>query len=393
MKMKVPTTPPPACRNGLHVEHDLFGKPVPTFPDHALTNQPYLVTLGKHTVQKLPDIKMTSSHNPKLGARIERWPIAGSFAISRGAKTEAVTVVAELSRGGLTGRGECVPYPRYGETPEATLAALKSMREPLRRGLARHALQQAMPAGAARNALDCAWLDLEAKIFATKTKGLRVWDMLGRPAPRPCTTAYTISLGTPEAMAAATARAAHRPLLKIKLGGDGDGARIAAVRRAAPQSELIVDANEAWTSDNLEQHLAECAGAGVTLVEQPLPAGRDEALARIKRPLLVCADESVHDRATLAGLRERYDAVNIKLDKTGGLTEALDMADAARALGFDIMVGCMVATSLAMAPAMLLASEARFVDIDGPLLLARDREDGLRYDGSLVYPPEATLWG
>jgi L-Ala-D/L-Glu epimerase len=356
-----------------------------------------LVTLGKHTVQKLPDIKMTSSHNPKLSARIERWPIAGSFTISRGAKTEAVTVVAEVSRGDLIGRGECVPYPRYGETPAATLAALKSMREPLRRGLAREALQQAMPAGAARNALDCAWLDLEAKIFAAKNPGknpaMRVWDMLGRPAPRPCTTAYTISLGTPEAMAEATAKAAHRPLLKIKLGGDGDGARVAAVRKAAPKSELIVDANEAWTPDNLERHLAECAEAGVTLVEQPLPAGRDDALARIKRPLAVCADESVHDRATLAGLRERYDAVNIKLDKTGGLTEALEMADAARALGFDIMVGCMVATSLAMAPAMLLASEARFVDLDGPLLLKRDREGGLRYDGSMVYPPEAALWG
>jgi L-alanine-DL-glutamate epimerase-like enolase superfamily enzyme len=245
-----------------------------------------------------------------------------------------------------------------------------------------------MPAGAARNALDCAWLDLEAK-----TRGLRVWDMLGRPVPLPCTTAYTISLGTPEVMAAATAKAAHRPLLKIKLGGEGDGERIAAVRSAAPGPELIVDANEAWTSDNLERNLAACAEAGVTLVEQPLPAGRDEALARIKRPLAVCADESVHDRATLAGLRERYDAVNVKLDKTGGLTEALAMADAARALGFEIMVGCMVATSLAMAPAMLLAAEARFVDLDGPLLLARDREDGLRYDGSLVYPPDAALWG
>jgi L-alanine-DL-glutamate epimerase-like enolase superfamily enzyme len=194
-------------------------------------------------------------------------------------------------------------------------------------------------------------------------------------------------------MAAATAKAAQRPLLKIKLGGDGDGARIAAVRTAAPESELIVDANEAWTSDNLAQRLAECAEAGVTLVEQPLPAGQDEALARIRRPLSVCADESVHDRSSLAGLRERYDAVNIKLDKTGGLTEALAMADAAQALGFEIMIGCMVATSLAMAPAMLLAQQARFVDLDGPLLLARDREGGLRYDGSLVYPPDAALWG
>jgi L-Ala-D/L-Glu epimerase len=323
-----------------------------------------------------------------LDARIERWPIAGSFTISRGAKTEAVTVVAEVSRGDRTGRGECVPYPRYGETPEETLAALKSMQEPVARGLDRQALQAAMPAGAARNALDCALLDLEAKIA-----GQRVWNLLGRPAPRACTTAYTISLGTPEAMAAATAKAAQRPLLKIKLGGDGDGARIAAVRTAAPESELIVDANEAWTSDNLAQRLAECAEAGVTLVEQPLPAGQDEALARIRRPLSVCADESVHDRSSLAGLRERYDAVNIKLDKTGGLTEALAMADAAQALGFEIMIGCMVATSLAMAPAMLLAEQARFVDLDGPLLLARDREGGLRYDGSLVYPPDAALWG
>jgi L-Ala-D/L-Glu epimerase len=323
-----------------------------------------------------------------LDARIERWPIAGSFTISRGAKTEAVTVVAEVRRDGRTGRGECVPYPRYGETPEATLAALKPMQEAVARGLDRQALQNALPAGAARNALDCALLDLEAKIA-----GQRVWNLLGRPAPLPCTTAYTISLGTPEAMAAATAKVAHRPLLKIKLGGDGDGARIAAVRDAAPESELIVDANEAWTPDNLARRLAECAEAGVTLVEQPLPAGHDEALARIRRPLAVCADESVHDRSSLAGLRERYDAVNIKLDKSGGLTEALAMADAAQALGFEIMIGCMVATSLAMAPAMLLAQQARFVDLDGPLLLARDRDGGLRYDGSLVYPPDAELWG
>jgi L-alanine-DL-glutamate epimerase-like enolase superfamily enzyme len=331
---------------------------------------------------------MTSSKTPKLVARIERWPIAGSFTISRGAKTEAVTVVAEISRGGHTGRGECVPYARYGETPEATLAALRSMQEPIKRGLDRQALQAVMPAGAARNALDCALLDLEAK-----TSGQRVWNLLGRPAPRACTTAYTISLGSPEVMAAATAKAAHRPLLKIKLGGDGDGDRIAAVRKSAPESELIVDANEAWSPANLEQNLAECAELGVTLVEQPLPAGQDEALARIRRPLAVCADESVHDRATLEGLRERYDAVNIKLDKTGGLTEALAMADAAQALGFEIMIGCMVATSLAMAPAMLLAQQARFVDLDGALLLARDREGGLRYDGSMVYPPDAAFWG
>jgi len=331
---------------------------------------------------------MTSDKSPTLSVNIERWPIAGSFTISRGAKTEAVTVVAEVSQGGLTGRGECVPYPRYGETPEATLQALRAMQGSVARGLDRSALQAAMPASAARNALDCALLDLEAK-----RRGLRVWNLVGRPQPEPCVTAFTISLGSAEAMAAATAKAAHRPLLKIKLGGDGDGDRIAAVRRAAPKSELIVDANEAWTPANLEPNLAACADAGVTLVEQPLPAGQDEVLARIRRPIAVCADESVHDRASLDGLRERYDAVNIKLDKTGGLTEALAMADAAQAQGLAIMVGCMVATSLAMAPAMLLAPKARFVDLDGPLLLARDRDGGLRYDGSLVYPPEAALWG
>jgi L-alanine-DL-glutamate epimerase-like enolase superfamily enzyme len=194
-------------------------------------------------------------------------------------------------------------------------------------------------------------------------------------------------------MAAATAKAARRPLLKVKLGGDGDVERIAAVRKQAPESELIVDANEAWTPDDLERNLAACEAAGVTLVEQPLPAGNDEALARIRRVITICADESVHDRASLDGLRERYDAINIKLDKTGGLTEALAMADAAQALGFEIMVGCMVATSLSMAPAMLIAQQARFVDLDGPLLLAKDRSDGLRYDGSTVYPPDAALWG
>jgi L-alanine-DL-glutamate epimerase-like enolase superfamily enzyme len=329
---------------------------------------------------------MTSSQPPTLVARIERWPIAGAFTISRGAKTEVVTVVAEISQGGHIGRGECVPYPRYGETPEATLAAILSMQEALRGGLDRQALRDALPAGAARNALDCALIDLEAKI-----SGRRAWELLGRQAPRACTTAFTISLGTPEAMAAATAKAANRPLLKIKLGGEGDGERIAAVRNEAPESELIVDANEAWTPGNLEQNLAACAAVGVTLVEQPLPAGQDEVLARIRRPVAVCADESVH--ASLDGLRERYDAINIKLDKTGGLTEALAMADAAQALGFEIMVGCMVATSLSMAPAMLLTQQARFVDLDGPLLLAGDRDGGLRYDGSTVYPPDATLWG
>jgi L-alanine-DL-glutamate epimerase-like enolase superfamily enzyme len=245
-----------------------------------------------------------------------------------------------------------------------------------------------MPAGAARNALDCALWDLEAK-----RAGQRAWTLIGAAAPKPLKTAFTISLGSPDAMAADTARAAHRPLLKIKLGGDGDEQRIQAVRRAAPNAELVVDANESWSAGNIVRNLAACADNGVTLVEQPLPAGHDEMLATIKRPVAVCADESVHDRASLTALRGKYDAVNIKLDKTGGLTEALAMAETARQLGLRIMVGCMVATSLSMAPAVVLAQSADVVDLDGALLLARDRAHGLRYDGSIVHPPEPALWG
>jgi L-alanine-DL-glutamate epimerase-like enolase superfamily enzyme len=331
---------------------------------------------------------MTPATSLTLSVRIERWPIAGSFTIARGAKTEAIVLVAEVGDGVHVGRGECVPYPRYNETPEATQAALIAMTGALKRGMEPQALQTAMPAGAARNALDCALWDYRAK-----ASGARIWDLLKRDKPKALTTAYTISLGTPEIMAAAVAKAAHRPLLKIKLGGETDDVRITAVRKAAPDSELIVDANESWTNDNIARNLDACAAAGVTLVEQPLPAGHDEVLASIRRPISVCADESVHDRASLAELRDRYDAINIKLDKTGGLTEALALADSARALGFDIMVGCMVSTSLAMAPAMLVAQQARVIDLDGPLLLAKDRDDGLRYDGSLVHPPSAKLWG
>jgi len=323
-----------------------------------------------------------------LTVRTERWPIAGAFSISRGAKTEAQVVVAELNDGHHRGRGECVPYARYDETAAGVMAALGAIGNKLAFGLDRKALQQAMPAGAARNALDCAFWDLEAK-RATKP----AYELAGLPAPRPLTTAYTISLGTPEVMAAAAQAASGRKLLKIKLGSAGDPERIAAVRAAAPRSELIVDANEGWTAGNLAANLSACAAAGVTLVEQPLPSGDDAALGSIKRPMSVCADESVHDRAGLTALAGRYDAVNIKLDKTGGLTEALAMVREAERLGFGIMVGCMVATSLAMAPAVLAAQRARVVDLDGPLLLAKDRPDGLRYDGSLVYPPTPALWG
>jgi L-alanine-DL-glutamate epimerase-like enolase superfamily enzyme len=211
------------------------------------------------------------------------------------------------------------------------------------------------------------------------------------PAAR--VTAYTISLGSPNVMAEAAAKAAGRPLLKVKLGAAGDPERIRAVRAAAPGAELIVDANEGWTAENLGENLAACAAAGVTLVEQPLPAADDAALAAFPHPIPVCADESVHDRATLAGLAGKYDAVNIKLDKTGGLTEALALADAAERMGFALMVGCMISTSLALAPALLVATRARVVDLDGALLLARDRPHGLRYDDARVHPAGPELWG
>ena len=328
-----------------------------------------------------------------LALAAEHWPIAGSFAISRGAKTEAVVVVAELGDGKARGRGECVPYSRYGESVESVMTQINSMRSQLAAGLDRRALQTAMPPGAARNALDCAFWDLEAK-----RSGRPVHELAGLAAPHALTTAYTISLGPPAAMAdAAAAKAATRALLKVKLGGNnehgGDAARIAAVRAAAPKATLIVDANEGWDERNLSSNLAACAAAGVVLVEQPLPDGRDQALADLKWPIPVCADESAHDRASLPALVGKYDAVNIKLDKAGGLTEALVMAALAEQVGLAVMAGCMVATSLAMAPAMLLAQTAQYVDLDGPLLLAKDRPDGLRYEGSLVYPPAAALWG
>jgi L-Ala-D/L-Glu epimerase / N-acetyl-D-glutamate racemase len=325
-----------------------------------------------------------------LSVRIERWPLAGAFTISRGSKTEAVVVVAELSDGTHRGRGECVPYARYGETPDRIVAAIEAMRPALHQGLDREALQVEMPPGAARNALDCAYWDVNAK-----RSGRKVFELAGLVAPEPRVTAYTISLAAPPAMAEAAERAASRPLLKVKLGGgdDDDAARIVAVRRGAPRSELIVDANEGWNADNLARNIAACADCGVTLIEQPLPEGRDEALGRAKWPIAVCADESVHDRGSLDGLADRYDAVNVKLDKTGGLTEALALVEAAERRGLAVMVGCMVSTSLSMAPAMLVAQRARVIDLDGPLLLAKDRPDGLHYDGSLIYPPDSTLWG
>lgn len=317
----------------------------------------------------------------------ERFPIRGSFTIARGSKTEAAVVMAELREGNVVGRGECVPYARYDESVEDVAATLAALTDAVEAGLKREALQRLVPPGAARNAIDCAFWDLEAK-----RSGRPVHALAGLPEPRPVTTAFTISLDTPEAMAQA-ARAAGHELLKLKLGAAGDIHRIEAVRAAAPGTRLIVDANEGWTPDSLAANLAACARAGIELVEQPLPAAEDALLADIAHPVPICADESAHGLASLPNLVGRYDALNIKLDKTGGLTEALVMKAEAQRLGFQIMVGCMVGTSLAMAPAVLLAQDTDYADLDGPLLLAHDRPGGLRYEGSLVYPPLPELWG
>jgi L-alanine-DL-glutamate epimerase-like enolase superfamily enzyme len=310
--------------------------------------------------------------------------LAEAFTISRGTKTEAQVLTVGISRGGVSGRGECVPYPRYGETRASVRAEVERMPH----GVTRAALQSALPPGAARNALDCALWDLEAKLA-----GRRVWDLAGLPPPGPVVTTFTLSLAPPEKMREAAARNAHSPLLKIKLGTPDDMPRLEAVRQGAPRSRIIIDANEGWTPEvyaDLAPHLLRL---GVELVEQPLPAGQDDMLAEIARPLPVCADESCFDRASLARLKGKYDAVNLKLDKTGGLTEALLTRDLARAMGFKVMVGCMVGSSLAMAPAVLLAQGAEWTDLDGPLLLAEDRAHPLHYDADGVHPPEANLWG
>lgn len=324
-----------------------------------------------------------------LAIETEAFEIAGGgFAISRGRRTHAHVLLVTLTDGTATGRGECVPYARYGESLESVEAQIRAIASDLEGGVDRAALQTLIPAGAARNAIDCALWDLEAK-----KHGKSAADLAGLSALKPVTTAYTLSVDTPEKMAQAAAKAAARPLLKVKLTGAGDDERIAAVREHAPAAALIVDANEAWDETCFETNMAACLKAGVALIEQPLPAGNDACLARMDRPVTVCADESLHTSADLESLRDRYDAVNIKLDKAGGLTEALVMARRARELDFKIMIGCMLGTSLAMAPAVLIAQMADFVDLDGPLLLARDREPGLRFEGSTLFPPEAALWG
>ncbi len=323
-----------------------------------------------------------------LDIQMNSFPIAGTFTISRGAKTTAEVIACTIAEGGIRGWGECVPYRRYGESIESVTAEIEAARRQIESGLTREALPGAMKPGAARNAVDCALWDLEAKL-----SGVSVSDRIGLAQPKPLTTAYTISLADPETMAAKARDHAGRALLKVKVGTPDDESRIRAVRAAAPHAAIILDANEGWPEETLARHLQIAAEAGIALVEQPLPAGRDALLATIERPVIVCADESVHHTGDLAGLRDRYDAINIKLDKTGGLTEALAMKREAQRLDFRIMIGCMVGTSLAMAPAVLLAQDADFVDLDGPLLLAQDREPGLRYEASLVFPPSPTLWG
>jgi len=310
--------------------------------------------------------------------------LAQVFTISRGSRTEAKVLTVRITRGGVAGWGECVPYARYGETLDSVEAEIHGL--PL--DVDRIALQDALPPGAARNAVDCALWDLQAK-----QAGRRVWELAGLPAPGPEVTAYTLSLDTPDAMQAQAAQNAYRPLLKIKLGTPDDMPRLEAVRAGAPDAKIIVDANEGWSAEvyaDLAPHLVRL---GVALVEQPLPAGADEALIGMERPVLLCADESCHDRASLPGLKGKYDMANIKLDKTGGLTEALALRDAARAAGYDIMVGCMVGSSLAMAPAVLLAQGAAVTDLDGPLLLAEDRDQPLLFDEAGVHPSTPSLWG
>ena len=324
----------------------------------------------------------------RLTLRRESWPIRGSFRISRGAKTAAEVIVVELQRGGATGRGECVPYSRYGESLDGVVDAVERLRGEIEGGLTRQALQQALPAGAARNALDCAFWDLEAKEADTPA-----WKLAGLAEPGPVTTAYTLSLDTAEKMAEAAAAQAERPLLKLKLAGPEDLDRVRAVRQAAPNPKLVVDANEGWTLEQYQAYAPELRQLGVAMIEQPLPAGEDAGLAEIERLVPLCADESCHDRATLAELEGRYDLVNIKLDKTGGLTEALALKAEAEAKGFGIMVGCMLATSLAMAPAVLVAQGAEVVDLDGPLLLDGDRDPALAFTGSEIAPPQPELWG
>ncbi|MEM6577834.1 MAG: N-acetyl-D-Glu racemase DgcA [Pseudomonadota bacterium] len=320
----------------------------------------------------------------QVSVKRDVFRLAQVFTISRGSRTEAQVLTVTIRDGMHSGHGECVPYARYDETLDSVTAEIEALPDTFDRA----ALYDLLPAGAARNAVDCALWDLEAK-----RAGKRVWDLAGLPAPGPEITAYTLSLDTPDAMRAQAAQNAFRPLLKIKLGTPDDMPRLEAVRAGAPEARIIVDANEGWSAEvyaDLAPHLVRL---GVALVEQPLRASQDEALIGMERPVPVCADESCHDRASLPALEGKYDVVNIKLDKTGGLTEALSLRSEALQQGYDVMVGCMVGSSLAMAPATLVAQGAAVTDLDGPLLLAEDRSAPLRFDDAGVHPPTPDLWG
>ena len=325
---------------------------------------------------------------PSLTVRAETWPLRGAFALSRGAKTTAQVVVAEVADGAITGRGEAVPYPRYTETVAGVVAAIEAQAGAVAAGMDCEALASALPAGAARCALDCALWDL-----AAKREGVRAWTLAGTPAPRAVPTFDTLSLDAPEAMGRAAAAVRDWGALKVKLGSASVVESMRAIRKAAPAARLIVDPNEAWTIADLRSCAGALADLGVEMIEQPLPAGADEALSEFASPVPLCADESCHTAENLSALAGRYDLVSIKLNKTGGLTEALRLADAARAAGFGIMVSCMVSTSLALAPATLLAEAAAIVDLDGPRWLTRDRDHGLIYERGRVHPPAPELWG
>jgi len=317
-----------------------------------------------------------------LKVAIERWPVAGAFTIARGAKTHVDVVVATIADDAHIGRGEATAIYYHGESAESVAAAAEAMAGAIADGADRAAIAGLMPRGAARNAIDCALWDLDAALA-----GVPVWQLAGLAPPRPLPTAFTISLAGPDRMEAdARAAAPRHPLLKLKLAGEGDLDRVAAVRRGAPDARLIVDANEAWTGRDIAAEAAALAPLGVELIEQPVRAGADHLLDGVDSPIPLCADESCQDRADLDRCLGRYAAINIKLDKAGGLTEALALADAARAAGLELMVGCMLSTSLGIAPAFLAAQGARWVDLDGPLLLARDREDGFVFEGGMIAP-------
>ncbi len=319
-----------------------------------------------------------------IQAKVEIFPLAQVFRISRGARTQAEVVSVEINRNHFTGHGECVPYARYNETLGSVIQQIES----LPADIDRKTLQTKLPAGAARNAVDCALWDLESKMLNQP-----IWQLAGMQMPKKALTAFTLSLDEPENMLKQAKYNSNRPLLKIKLGTPNDMPRLEAVRLGAPNSEIIVDANEGWNAETYTKLAPDLVRLGVKLVEQPLPANQDDALIGLPRPLPICADESCHDRSSLRQLVGKYDYVNIKLDKTGGLTEALLLKNKALEDGFKIMVGCMVGSSLAMAPATLIAQNATFVDLDGPLLLSQDRHHGLLYEESWVYPPVRELWG